>query len=147
MATIRLPTDFKEFLRLLNSNGAEYLVIGGYAVNYHGYPRTTGDMDVWVGTDRRNAEKVTAALSEFGFQQATPQLFSVPNNVVRMGLPPVRIEILTSISGVEFPQCFQRRAVADFDGVTVNLIDLEDLKTNKKASGRLKDLADLEELS
>ena len=147
MATIRLPTDFKEFLRLLNSNGAEYLVIGGYAVNFHGYPRTTGDMDVWVGTDRRNAEKVAAALSEFGFQQATPQLFSEPNNVVRMGLPPVRIEILTSISGVEFPQCFQKRAVADVDGVTVNLIDIEDLKTNKKASGRLKDLADLEELS
>lgn len=146
MATILLPPDFKEFLRLLNSHEVEYLVIGGYAVNYHGYPRATGDIDIWMGTDAGNAEKMAAVLQEFGFSQASPELFMEPGKVVRMGLPPLRIEVLTSISGAEFSQCFRNRVISDIGGVPVNLIGMDDLKANKKASGRLKDLADLEQL-
>ncbi len=146
MATILLPPDFKEFLRLLNSHEVEYLIIGGYAVNYHGYPRATGDIDIWMGTDAANAVKMAAVLREFGFSQAGPELFMEPGKVVRMGLPPLRIQVLTSISGVVFSQCFRNRVVADLGGIPVNLIGMEDLRANKKASGRLKDLADLEQL-
>jgi len=146
MATIQLPPDFKDFLRLLNSHNVRYLLIGGYAVNYHGYPRATGDIDVWIDREPVNAGRVADALREFGFLQATPELFTVPGNVVRMGMPPLRIEVLTSISGVDFSACFRNRIVAGMDGVPVSLIGVDDLKANKRASGRLKDLADLEEL-
>ncbi len=146
MATILLPRDFKEFLRLLNSSEVEYLVIGGYAVNYYGYPRATADMDVWVGIDPGNAQKMAAALQEFGFPQAEAKMFRETGNVIRMGVPPLRIEVLTSISGVEFTRAFPKRTFAMIDGVPVNLIGLEDLKANKKASGRFKDLTDLEQL-
>src|SRR5260370_614797 len=86
MATILLPRDFKEFLRLLNSSEVEYLVIGGYAVNYYGYPRATADMDVWVGIDPGNAQKTAAALLEFGFPQAEAKMFRETGNVIRMGV-------------------------------------------------------------
>src|SRR5262245_18805081 len=99
MATI-LPPDFKEFLRLLNSNNVEYLLIGGYAVNYHGYPRATVDMDVWIAMDPQNAERVAAAVRAFGFRDTTAREFLQPHKIVRMGVPPLRLEILTTISGV-----------------------------------------------
>jgi predicted nucleotidyltransferase len=146
MATILLPHDFKEFLKLLNSHGVEYLLIGGYAVNYHGYPRATGDMDVWIAIDRTNADRVAAVLREFGFVQATPEPLTQPDTVIRMGVPPMRIEVLTSISGVDFASAFGNRIVAELDGIPVNVIDREDLKVNKRASGQLKDLADLQAL-
>jgi predicted nucleotidyltransferase len=146
MATILLPPDFKEFLRLLNSRNVEYLLIGGYAVNYYGYPRATADLDIWIAIDPLNAEKMAGALSEFGFTKATSSLLQEPGKIIRMGVPPIRIEVLTSISGVDFPSCFRNRLVADIDGVPANLISLADLKANKKAAGRLKDLADLEQL-
>ena len=146
MATIQLPPDFKEFLRLLSSHAVEYLLIGGYAVNYHGYPRATVDMDFWVGIDPSNAAKVAKVLREFGFTQATASLFLDPGKVIRMGVPPLRIELLTSVSGLEFPAAFRNRIVAELDGVPVNLVSLDDLKTNKQASGRHRDLADLEQL-
>ena len=111
MAIPSLPHDFKEFLKLLGSNGVEYLLIGGYAVNVHGYVRTTNDLDVWINVNPRNAASVDRTLRQFGFDLAalTPDLFLAPNNVVRMGLPPVRIEILTSISGVEFEASLRRK--------------------------------------
>ena len=146
MATILLPPDFKEFLKLLNSHEVAYLLIGGYAVNYHGYARATADMDIWVGIDPGNAEKAAAVLREFGFSQATPALFAEPGKVVRMGVPPIRIEVLTSASGVDFAACFEHRERVELDDVPVNLIRLADLKLNKKACGRLKNLADLEQL-
>lgn len=146
MATILLPPDFKEFLRLLNSRNVEYLLIGGYAVNYYGYPRATADLDIWIAIDPLNAEKMAAALSEFGFANATSSLLQEPGKIIRMGVPPIRIEVLTSVSGVDFPNCFRNRLIADIDGVSANLISLADLKANKKAAGRLKDLADLEQL-
>src|SRR5438270_5539047 len=101
MATIQLPPDFKEFLRLLNSNEVEYLVIGGYAVNYHGYARATADLDIWIGIAPKNAETVARVVREFGFAQADAAPFLEPGNIIRMGVPPVRLEILTTISGVE----------------------------------------------
>jgi predicted nucleotidyltransferase len=146
MATILLPPDFKEFLKLLNSRDVEYLLIGGYAVNYYGYPRATADLDIWIAIDPLNTQKMAAALSEFGFAKATISLLQEPGKIIRMGVPPIRIEVLTSVSGVDFPSSFRNRLIADIDGVSVNLISLADLKTNKKAAGRLKDLADLEQL-
>jgi len=148
MATIRLPPDFKEFLKLLNARRVEYLLIGGYAVGYHGYPRATADMDIWIAVQPRNAEKMVAVLKEFGFNipGLSAELFLKENQIVRMGVPPVKLEISTSISGVKFDECYRERVVAKIDGVQVSLISLEHLKINKKASGRYKDLNDLENL-
>ncbi len=104
---LTLPDDFREFLRLPNFHCVEYLLIGGFAVSYHGYPRTTNDMDIWVAMSRQNAEKLVALLKEFGFDtpELTVDLFLTEQKVVRMGIPPMRIEILTSISGVDFASC------------------------------------------
>jgi predicted nucleotidyltransferase len=147
MATIQLPPDFKEFLRLLNSTEVEYLLIGGYAVNYYGYSRATADLDIWVSATPANAERVAQAVRSFGFTQADATAFLQPGKVIRMGVPPLRLEILTSISGVAFTECYARRTEAELDGVKVHLIRLSDLKRNKQASGRLKDLLDLEQLA
>ncbi len=149
MATVHLPPDFKEFLQLLNSHQVEYLLIGGYAVGYYGYPRATADMNIWIATEPENAEKVVKVLQEFGFgvEELTPDLFLKEEQIIRMGLPPVRIEILTTISGVNFRECYAARQVDVLDGLAVNLISLNHLKINKKASGRYKDLNDLENLS
>jgi len=148
MVTTLLPPDFKDFLRLLNSHGVEYLLVGGYAVGFHGYPRATADLDVWVSVDASNARKLTDTLKEFGFEmpELSPDLFLQPDKVVRMGVPPLRIEILTSISGVEFRDCYARRQSATLDEVVVPFISIEDLKRNKRAAGRHQDLSDLEHL-
>ena len=145
---IELPSDFKEFLGLLNSNNVEYLLIGGYAVGYHGYPRATNDMDVWVAIHPDNASRVVGVVEAFGFSapELSEGLFLQERKVIRMGVPPMRIEILTGISGVTFDECYADRIVDVIDGVRVNLINLEHLKRNKKASGRHKDLSDLEHL-
>jgi predicted nucleotidyltransferase len=146
---IPLQPDFKEFLRLLNSQGVEYLLVGGYAVGHYGYPRATADMDIWVSRAGGNPIKVLAVLKQYGFMQdeLTADLLSTPNQIIRMGKPPVRIEVLTSISGVEFDTCFGRRLMAEVDGIPVPLISLEDLKINKKAADRHKDRDDLEHLA
>jgi len=146
MDMILLPPDFREFLQLLNSHKVRYLLVGGYAVGYYGYPRATADMDIWVATDAENVEKVLAALVEFGFPKVEPELFAKEKQVLRMGVPPLRIELLTGVSGVEFDDCYSRRTVTKLGEEEVNLISLEDLKKNKAASGRYKDLNDLEHL-
>ena len=148
MATVNLPPDFKEFLKLLNAYHVEYLLIGGYAVAYHGYPRATADMDIWIAIHPENAERVVAALKDFGFDLPTlsVDLFLKEGQIVRMGAPPVRIEIATSISGVGFAECYAARVVDLLDEVEVNVINLDHLKINKKAAGRHKDLDDLENL-
>jgi predicted nucleotidyltransferase len=148
MATTLLPRDFKEFLRSLNSREVRYLLIGGYAVGYYGYVRATADLDVWVEPTAINARKVVAALNDFGIvvPELTEALFTARDQVARIGVPPIRIELLTSISGVEFEECYSQRLNAVLDEVSVPVISLEHLKTNKKASGRLKDLNDLEML-
>ncbi|HEY9232244.1 MAG TPA: hypothetical protein VIS78_08855 [Blastocatellia bacterium] len=148
MATTLLPPDFKEFLKLLNENRIEYLLIGGYAVAYYGYVRATADMDVWIASNIENATRAMKALREFGFDlpDSIAGLFLKPDNVARMGVPPFRIEMLTSISGVAFAEAYAERVTDTIDGIIVSIISLRHLKINKKASGRLKDLADLEHL-
>jgi hypothetical protein len=145
---IELPLDFKEFLKLLNENDVRYLLIGGYAVGYHGYPHATNDMDIWIALHPDNAERMVTVLREFGFNLPglKPELFMKENAIIRMGVPPMRLEISTGISGVEFDECYASRIVDMLDGMQVNIIDLHHLKINKKAAGRLKDLADLENL-
>lgn len=145
---IRLPPDFKEFLKLLKERQVDYLLIGGYAVGYYGYPRATMDMDIWIAMHPENAQKVVAALKDFGFDvpELSPGLFLKADQIIRMGVPPVRLEIVTTISGVNFDDCYSERNVDTLDGIEVNLISLEHLKINKKASGRYKDLNDLENL-
>jgi len=131
MATIQLPPDFREFLRLLNSYQVEYLLIGGWAVGYYGYVRPTNDLDVWVAIEPRNAERVAAVLKEFGFDVPglSTELFLTENQIIRMGVPPIRVEILTTVSGVSFSDCYATRTREAFEGVAVNLISLADLKT------------------
>ena len=143
-----LPPDFKEFLNLLKDKNIQYLLIGGYAVGYHGYPRATNDMDIWIAMEPKTADQMVSALKEFGFDtpQLSKDLFLKESNVVRMGIPPMRIEILTTISGVVFEECFKQRVVDEIDGIEVNIISLKQLKINKKASGRYKDLDDYENL-
>ena len=143
-----LPPDFKEFLQLLNSEKIEYLLVGGYAVGYYGYPRPTGDLDIWIAIHPDTANRMVQALMKFGFAGAgaTPELFSTPNKVIRMGEPPVRIEVLTTLSGVEFASCYARRAQVLLDGIAVSMISRDDLISNKRAAGRHKDLNDLTHL-
>ena len=148
MAMIQLPPDFKEFLKLLNKHKVEYLLVGGYAVGYYGYPRATADMDIWIAVKPINAMKIVTVLNEFGFDapELTTDLFLEENKIIRMGVPPVRLEIITTISGVDFDSCYQQKKHGKIDGVEVNIIDLENLRKNKTASGRYKDLNDLENL-
>jgi len=143
-----LTDDFKEFLRSLNANHVDYLLVGGYAVGLHGYPRATVDLDVWVRATPGNAERVLRSLRDFGFDVPTlePRLFIDPQSIVRFGVPPFRIEVMTSIDGVEYEACRERAVEFDLDGVPVPVISLADLKANKRAAGRHKDLADLENL-
>jgi hypothetical protein len=144
----RLPPDFKEFLKLLNDYKVAYLLVGGYAVGYHGYPRATADMDIWIERSPDNAEKLVGVLKIFGFDlpELSVDLFLQKNRIVRMGVPPLRLEIITSVSGLEFAEAYQDRVVDLLDGIQVNLISLNHLKINKKASGRHRDLNDLENL-
>lgn len=148
MATIHLPSDFKEFLKLLNAHQVEYLLIGGYAVGYHGYPRATADMDIWIAMNPSNSQRIVIVLKEFGFDlpELSPELFLKEWQIIRMGVPPIRIELATTVSGVNFNECYAERIVDTLDDVEVNLISLKHLKLNKKAYGRHRDLADLENL-
>ncbi len=145
---IVLPPDFKDFLKLLNDKKVRYLLIGGYAVGYHGYPRATNDMDIWIAIDQENAELMVKVLKDFGFDtpQLSKDLFLEEDKIIRMGVAPIRLEILTSISGVKFDECYQKKVVDEIDGIQVAIISLEKLKINKKTSGRHKDLDDYERL-
>jgi predicted nucleotidyltransferase len=148
MATILLPPDFKEFLQLLGSEGVEYLLIGGYAVGYYGYPRATGDLDIWVAATAANAAGLARALRRFGFSEktASADIFLHENAIIRIGVPPLRIDLLTSVTGVDFAACYACRAAAVLDGVEVSVISLDHLRANKRAIARPKDLDDLEHL-
>ena len=143
-----LPSDFKEFLKLLNEHKVKYLLIGGYAVGYHGYPRATNDIDVWIENSQDNSQNILSAIKEFGFDvpELTADLFKNNKNIIRMGKAPMRIEVIIDIDGVEFNKCYKNRITAKIDGINVDIISLPDLKSNKKASGRNKDLADLDYL-
>jgi len=132
----------------MNSAGVEYLLVGGYAVGFHGAPRFTANMDIWIGAESTNATRLGQALRQFGFDD--PEIvsgrFVKPNGVFRIGHPPLQIEVLTDVSGCEFADCYSRREILSRDGIDISVISLEDLKLNKQASGRAKDLGDLEAL-
>ena len=143
-----LNQDFKEFMQLLNDNQVRYLVLGGYAVALHGYPRYTKDIDIWIEMSSLNAYNLIKALEGFGFGSLglTIDDFLTPDQVIQLGYPPNRIDLITTPDGVEFQTCYLSRIEVKIDDIIVNFIDLENLKKNKKASGRLQDLADLENL-
>jgi hypothetical protein len=143
-----LNPDFAEMLRALSAAGAEYLLVGAYAMAAHGVPRATGDIDVWVRPRADNAQRVLLALQHFGAPlfDLTAQDLVRPGTVFQLGVPPRRIDILTSIDGVAFDTAWARRIVTHLDDVAVAVIALEDLLRNKRAARRPKDLVDVEVL-
>jgi len=145
---IRLEEEFQEFLRSLNSNKVDYLLIGGYAVILNGHVRNTNDLDICVSPDPENAKRVVSALTEFGFAVGglNESLFTKRKSVVRMGFPPLKIEIINYLEGVDFQDAFRNRTSITLDDIDISLININDLIANKLAVGRLQDLADVEKL-
>ncbi len=145
---MKLNRDFKEFLSLLNSNDVRYLVIGGYALGAHGHVRYTKDLDIWVDATQENAAKVVEVLGRFGFESLSISAadFSTPGLTLQLGYEPARIDLLTRVSGLEFDRTYSRRIDTTLDGIPITLICREDLRRNKLATGRLRDLGDVEAL-
>jgi hypothetical protein len=145
---MNLSKDLREFVALLNSTRVKYLLVGGHAVAWHGYPRFTGDIDFFVESSVENATRLERVLLDFGFQSVGVSAadFMTPGMVIQLGRPPNRIDLLTSIDGVEFGPAWENRAVADLEGMHVNVISKADLLRNKRATGRGQDLADIERL-
>jgi hypothetical protein len=123
-------------------------VVGGYAVAFHGYPRFTKDMDIWIEINEQNAQNMIKALDQFGFASLglKAQDFLVPDQIIQLGYPPNRINVITTLSGVNFSECYSKRVEVDIEGLLINFINLNDLIANKRATGRYQDLADLENL-
>jgi hypothetical protein len=142
-------SDFSDLLRLFSDNGVRYLVIGGYAVIQHGEPRFTRDLDLWVGTDPANAAAVYQSLAEFGAPLAglTEADFAEEGYFYQMGVPPVRVDILMGIPGLQFAEAWERRVQVTFDDLPVMFISREDLIISKRASGRPQDLLDADLLA
>ena len=138
----------QELLELLNKNGVKYLVVGGYSVAIHGHPRYTKDIDIWILTNRENAVSLIQALDDFGFGSFGLSVtdFETPGHVVQLGNAPARIDILTSLTGVDFDACWQNKIYVEGEGLIYPVISLNDLRTNKRALARHQDLADLEQL-
>ncbi len=144
-----LNRDFKEFIQSLNDNHVRYLVVGGYAVAFHGHPRYTKNIDIWVEMTQANIEKVIKSLAQFGFGSLGLKVedFLIPDQTIQLGYPPSRIGLINTLSGVDFETCYSSRVQIEIEGTQVIFIDLENLKKNKQASGRLQDLADIESLT
>ncbi|HEY5406948.1 MAG TPA: DUF6036 family nucleotidyltransferase [Ginsengibacter sp.] len=140
--------DFREFIELLIKNKAEYLIVGGYAVGIHGHPRYTGDLDIWLNATPKNAEQILKSVNEFGFSsfKLNEADFTKPGNVIQLGYPPFRIDLLTELDGVVFEECFKNRKEIIIENLKVNFIGYKDLLKNKKESGRPRDLDDIENL-
>lgn len=143
-----LTDDFVEFIECCTAREVRFLIVGGYALAAHGYPRATKDLDVWLMIDPENAARVVGALEDFGMGALglTPQDFLEPDIVVQLGYPPARIDLLTSISGVTFEECWSNRVLVDVGELTVDFISAEDLIRNKRAAGRPQDLVDADTL-
>jgi hypothetical protein len=146
---VKLHKDLREFIGLLNSHGVDYLIVGGHAVAFHGYPRFTGDTDFFVRPTAKNAERLMRVLGAFGFGDIGLDIgtFTLPDKVVQLGRPPNRIDLLTSISGVGFEAGWDSRVAAELDGLPVWFIGREALLQNKRAAGRIKDADDIEKLT
>jgi hypothetical protein len=145
---MEIHTDFKELLELFNKHKVEYIVVGGYALAFHGAPRFTGDIDLFVRPAHENAQKILAALDEFGFGSLdlSEKDFTTPGQVIQLGVPPIRIDIITRVSGVSWDKANLDKVPGQYDQAPVFFIGREDFITNKKATGRKKDNADIEAL-
>ena len=145
---MNLNSDFKELLRILNAAGARYLVVGGYAVIEYTEPRYTKDLDVWISTDRENAERVYLALKEFGapLTNITIDDFTRPDVVYQMGRPPARIDVLMGVKGLDFEESWKNRLESTYDDLPMQVISKQDLLLNKRLVGRPQDLIDVENL-
>lgn len=143
-----LYPDFKELLELLNAHKVDYLIVGGYALALHGYPRFTGDLDIYLGIQQDNAKKVLSVLKEFGFGELnlSEKDFTQSDQIIQLGVPPIRIDFITSIDGVEWDTAWANREKGNWEDIPVAYLGREDFISNKRASGRLKDLADIESL-
>ena len=144
-----LSQDFKEFIELLNTHKVRYLVVGGYAVAFHGHPRYTKDIDLWIQRTRSNADKLLRVLHAFGFGalDLTADDFLRPGYTIQLGYPPNRIDLITSLEGVDFDICYRQKVDDLIDEVCIHFIDIEHLKINKRLVGRHQDLADIENLT
>lgn len=144
-----LNQDFREFIGFLNARAVRYLIIGGYAVAYHGHPRYTKDIGIWLALDQLNAERIETVLQDFGFGSLglTADDFLEPDTVIQLGRPPRRIDLLIGLKGMDFETCFQNRENVDVDGLTVSFIDRDNLVKTKRLAGRHQDLADIEQLA
>jgi hypothetical protein len=143
-----LSKDFKEFIALLNKHDVKYLVVGGYAVAIHGYPRYTKDLDVWIALSPGNADKMLMVLNDFGFGELelTAEDFTKSDQIIQLGYPPNRIDIITSLTGINFNDSYENRLVIDLGDIEILVIDRDNLKKNRLATGRLQDLADAENI-
>jgi predicted nucleotidyltransferase len=143
-----LSQDFKEFVELLLKHKVEYLIVGGYAVSVHGHPRFTGDLDIWLNPTTENASKIVTVVNEFGFGsfKLTIADFTKEGNIIQLGYPPLRIDLLTAIDGVAFVDCYANKKEVAIDGLMVNFIGYQDLLKNKQQSGRPKDIDDINNL-
>jgi hypothetical protein len=145
---VEAPRDFVELFRCLNAHNVEYLIVGGYAVAFHGYPRFTGDLDLFVNPDEKNADKVLQALEEFGFAELglVSEDFRTPDRLVSLGYPPERVDIVSAIDGVTWNEAWAARFPGSFGGVEVFFIGRSELVRNKRASGRSQDRVDADAL-
>jgi hypothetical protein len=143
-----LTQDFKEFIQSLNANQVRFLIVGGYAVAFHGHPRYTKDIDIWIEVDPDNADRLVRALTQFGFAslELTADDFLESGIIVQLGYPPNRIDLITGLVGVDFAVCYANRIQTEVDDIVLPFIGRENLIDNKRAAGRLQDLADIENL-
>jgi len=140
----RLPEDFKEFIQFLNANNVRYLLLGGWAIGLYGNPRATKDIDFLIAIDNENIEHLQKALRAFGAPTVNDSVFQEVGNVYRLGRSPIQIDVINDADGVDFDCCYKNRNVITIDGLEISVIGKVDLIKNKKASGRHRDLADVE---
>src|SRR4030043_819749 len=143
---MEVQKDFKELLELLNKHNVEYMIVGGYALAFHGAPRYTGDLDIFIRPDSMNAQRIMRALKDFGFESVglTEEDFKKPDNVIQLGVPPVRVDIVTSLTGIPWESALEQRVQGRYGDVQVHYIGREQFILNKRSMGRKKDLADIE---
>lgn len=141
--------DFKEFVELLIKNRVEYLIVGGYAVGVHGYPRYTGDLDIWINNSDENSKRILKCVNDFGFSSYNLKLtdFTKDGSIIQLGYPPIRIDIINQVDGVKFSECFTNKKIVKVDNLQVNFIGYDDLIKNKKATSRPRDIDDIQNLS
>jgi len=141
--------DFIDFIELLNIHNVEYMIVGAHALSYHGRPRHTGDLDIWINPSQTNADKMLKVLFDFGFSSVGLKKddFLKQDFITQLGYPPLRIDLLNSISGVEFEQAYARKISVEIDNLVVPFISIQDFIVNKQATGRPKDIADIQSLN